>query len=1281
MSQKVPQVLKSCTEFVEKHGIVDGIYRLSGVSSNIQKLRLEFDTDRCPDLNKEVYLQDIHCVSSLCKAYFRELPNPLLTYQLYDKFADAVAIQLEEGRLVKIKEVLKELPPQHYRTLEFLMRHLVRIASFSAHTNMHVRNLAIVWAPNLLRSKDIEASGFNGTAAFMEVRIQSIVVEFILTHVEQLFGDAPLCAGSRESLRKSLLLMGSPTVLFDDKYCFPCNVPTMLNQGDGPPQMRPYHTIIDLNDHKRKGSIKAKKWRSIFNLGRSSNDSKRKLNKPEEKDVPQLGRKRPQKQLVQARGESFNSRSSQDNSSLDLEKIKAEEGTGESEGEATAKSEPTTPKASRSSLVGVAPQGRSPQSARSRAEKCAGVHISGPISVTVPFHITSNLTLSRLTRGLECPALSHYALEKEAPETSLAPEATPSLKEKEDKPKLVSESSMDKEDPTEPDAMAESSPDLENQLSLEVQDSFSFLDSQDAWLGDSLDSDQPWKNSHMAPDFAARGTDDFPAMDDDMGNGFMNEMMGESWQLETFSAAPSLNYLSIEECMNEQSDEEDDQYYLATGCLDKEEHSKEVDSEEVYLSAYDDLSPLANELKHYQHLNEAPDAPLIGNLTENQPFSLIGEISPRASAVSEADVEIFPGSPPAKDPQLANLHLDSEQTSLVEEDDGVSLSSRSDYHELETSEKNGTKATNVKPSLPLSLQVEDAKAGDEDDLLLETGCLLQAECPLRVSEENQEETVAPDYVTQATQPCLKDEQQLQAQVASEMGQVQWPPCMPSLEADGLAPEMAGTTDEHVDCEFLLQESQQLLSREISQVNRKISQASSSLEDQRLTGTHVQLSLSLGSTPEMPCSEAQPLSAPVLGLSPEEPPWSHTSLPYVPLSDSCTESSSLLRAASFRKSCPETLLLQKPYYAPPEGASAAPEHNVQPDGSVSMRKTSSTVRVQQVKSFPVIPPKPQFAKIPPFLPLSPSKEASILWPEPPISNNDENETKNGSNEDTTHKPPCPFSLTTNSNESAENLPASSETPTSPGTRLSGSGTLQKQRNSMPVCLEKYDREDESRGETLQNVQCPSPVSLDKCSHWAKNDELSGDDLQKMKCSLPENLDQCGGNSKREDGKGELSQKYQLNKHEGSRAAPQKQRRTNWRNGGSMSFDEAVALAKERHVAQAPVRRMQTYCCGDVEDLHSLSRAEKPPPFPKPALKPLGQRPLRPLSCIGTAASPEALLSGKPLLAQASSDIISGQLSPNQEAPCIARDLLSRGRLGLLKMGRRLSMSEEIPGAAR
>ena len=108
-------VLKCCAEFIESNGTVDGIYRLSGITSNIQKLRNAFDEDRVPELYEdESILQDIHCVSSVLKMYFRELPNPLLTYQLYDRFVTAVS-QEENVRLLHIRDVVQQLPPPHYR--------------------------------------------------------------------------------------------------------------------------------------------------------------------------------------------------------------------------------------------------------------------------------------------------------------------------------------------------------------------------------------------------------------------------------------------------------------------------------------------------------------------------------------------------------------------------------------------------------------------------------------------------------------------------------------------------------------------------------------------------------------------------------------------------------------------------------------------------------------------------------------------------------------------------------------------------------------------------------------------------------------------------------------------------------------------------------------------------------------------------------------------------------------------------------------------------------------
>ncbi|KAI4893824.1 hypothetical protein NFI96_018840, partial [Prochilodus magdalenae] len=188
--QDVPQVLKSCAEFIEKHGVVDGIYRHSGVSSNIQKLRQEFDSENVPDLTEDVYMQGIHCVGSLCKQYFRELPNPLLTYQLYDKFADCMGEMTEDERMVKVHDVIQQLPPPHYRTLEYLTRHLARLATKSDKTNMHISNLAIVWAPNLLRSKEAEAVGLSTADQLKEVRIQTAVVEFLLTNVDVLFSDS-----------------------------------------------------------------------------------------------------------------------------------------------------------------------------------------------------------------------------------------------------------------------------------------------------------------------------------------------------------------------------------------------------------------------------------------------------------------------------------------------------------------------------------------------------------------------------------------------------------------------------------------------------------------------------------------------------------------------------------------------------------------------------------------------------------------------------------------------------------------------------------------------------------------------------------------------------------------------------------------------------------------------------------------------------------------------------------------------------------------------------------
>lgn len=184
--QQIPMVLRSCAEFIENYGVIDGIYRLSGITSNIQRLRRAFDEERVPDLGNPEMKQDIHAVSSLLKMYFRELPNPLCTYQLYDNFVEAIQVKADEAdeRLRLMKETVLKLPPPHYRTLQYLSEHLHKVSQHHERTGMTDKNLAIVWAPNLLRSPALESGG---VAALRGVGVQAVVTEYLIRNCHNIF--------------------------------------------------------------------------------------------------------------------------------------------------------------------------------------------------------------------------------------------------------------------------------------------------------------------------------------------------------------------------------------------------------------------------------------------------------------------------------------------------------------------------------------------------------------------------------------------------------------------------------------------------------------------------------------------------------------------------------------------------------------------------------------------------------------------------------------------------------------------------------------------------------------------------------------------------------------------------------------------------------------------------------------------------------------------------------------------------------------------------------------
>lgn len=357
----IPHIVKSCTRFIEKHGIIFGIYRLSGMRVNIHKLRQEFDKNpKISMIDSEAISNDAHAVACVLKQYFRELPTPLLTFHMYEKFielfkqsnnnqtkqqqtitntiranplkkldkdkskiihhlhhhnqkanhsvdhdnitnassnygitttrdninnnnsnnnidndnkttlittrttttttssdnantnkeitadststpmttksksttlhitssaietsnnnnnksninnnnqakqfttsaSDSQLISLSsvvtttttdvkyQVKLEDLRKLLLQLPKAHYQTLKFLMRHLACIAANGQKTGMDSKNVAIVWAPNLLKPRELELSA--GLETLQIIGLQAVITEQLIKHHEFLFNE------------------------------------------------------------------------------------------------------------------------------------------------------------------------------------------------------------------------------------------------------------------------------------------------------------------------------------------------------------------------------------------------------------------------------------------------------------------------------------------------------------------------------------------------------------------------------------------------------------------------------------------------------------------------------------------------------------------------------------------------------------------------------------------------------------------------------------------------------------------------------------------------------------------------------------------------------------------------------------------------------------------------------------------------------------------------------------------------------------------------------------
>ncbi|XP_066491078.1 unconventional myosin-IXa isoform X1 [Tiliqua scincoides] len=148
----VPLVFEKLTSYIEMHALyTEGIYRKSGSTNKIKELRQGLDTD-IESVNLDDY--NIHVIASVFKQWLRDLPNPLMTFELYEEFLRAMGLQERKEAIRGVYSIIDQLSRTHLNTLERLIFHLVRIALQEETNRMSANALAIVFAPCILRCPD-----------------------------------------------------------------------------------------------------------------------------------------------------------------------------------------------------------------------------------------------------------------------------------------------------------------------------------------------------------------------------------------------------------------------------------------------------------------------------------------------------------------------------------------------------------------------------------------------------------------------------------------------------------------------------------------------------------------------------------------------------------------------------------------------------------------------------------------------------------------------------------------------------------------------------------------------------------------------------------------------------------------------------------------------------------------------------------------------------------------------------------------------------------------------
>uniref|UniRef100_I3JFB2 Rho GTPase-activating protein 35 n=1 Tax=Oreochromis niloticus TaxID=8128 RepID=I3JFB2_ORENI len=184
----IPVFIEKCIYFIETTGLnTEGIYRVCGNKADMESMQRQFEQDHSLDLVEKDFT--INTVAGAMKAFFSELPDPLVPYSMQTELVDAFKINDREQRFQTMKDVLRRFPKENYEVFKYVISHLNKVSQNNKMNLMTSENLSICFWPTLMRPD------FTTMDALTATRTYQTIIESFIQQCAYFFYNQPLADG------------------------------------------------------------------------------------------------------------------------------------------------------------------------------------------------------------------------------------------------------------------------------------------------------------------------------------------------------------------------------------------------------------------------------------------------------------------------------------------------------------------------------------------------------------------------------------------------------------------------------------------------------------------------------------------------------------------------------------------------------------------------------------------------------------------------------------------------------------------------------------------------------------------------------------------------------------------------------------------------------------------------------------------------------------------------------------------------------------------------------